>query len=101
MRIRVFHRDRTTRAYRRASESLHSGVHPMAARETRMAWAGRIFGGVLMAAGGFLASGPALAASKIDSGDTAWMLTSTALVLMMTIPGLASSMAAWCAGRTC
>jgi Amt family ammonium transporter len=29
------------------------------------------------------------AAAKIDSGDTAWMLTSTALVLMMTIPGLA------------
>jgi Amt family ammonium transporter len=26
---------------------------------------------------------------KIDTGDTAWMLTSTALVLMMTIPGLA------------
>jgi Amt family ammonium transporter len=25
---------------------------------------------------------------KIDSGDTAWMLTSAALVLMMTIPGL-------------
>jgi len=25
----------------------------------------------------------------LDSGDTAWMLTSTALVLMMTIPGLA------------
>ncbi|MEI9996283.1 MAG: ammonium transporter [Rhizomicrobium sp.] len=33
---------------------------------------------------------PALAAPpKIDSGDTAWMLTSSALVLMMTIPGLA------------
>jgi ammonium transporter, Amt family len=29
------------------------------------------------------------AKSAIDSGDTAWMLTSTALVLMMTIPGLA------------
>ncbi len=29
------------------------------------------------------------AAPAIDSGDTAWMLTSTALVLMMTIPGLA------------
>ena len=29
------------------------------------------------------------AAPKLDSGDTAWMLTSTALVLMMTIPGLA------------
>ncbi len=29
------------------------------------------------------------ATSKIDTGDTAWMLTSTALVLMMTVPGLA------------
>jgi Amt family ammonium transporter len=28
-------------------------------------------------------------APKIDSGDTAWMLTSTALVILMTIPGLA------------
>jgi ammonium transporter, Amt family len=28
-------------------------------------------------------------ASKIDKGDTAWMLTSSALVLMMTAPGLA------------
>ena len=26
---------------------------------------------------------------KLDTGDTAWMLTSTALVLMMTIPGVA------------
>jgi Amt family ammonium transporter len=34
---------------------------------------------------------PALAedAPKLDTGDTAWMLTSTAIVLMMTIPGLA------------
>jgi Amt family ammonium transporter len=34
---------------------------------------------------------PALAADapKIDTGDTAWMLTSSALVLLMTIPGLA------------
>jgi len=33
---------------------------------------------------------PAIAAAQdaIDSGDTAWMLTSTALVLFMTIPGL-------------
>jgi Amt family ammonium transporter len=30
-----------------------------------------------------------LGADKINSGDTAWMLASTALVLMMTIPGLA------------
>ncbi len=29
------------------------------------------------------------AESSLDSGDTAWMLTSTALVLFMTIPGLA------------
>ncbi len=39
-----------------------------------------------------LAAAPALAQDappKLDSGDTAWMLTSTALVLMMTIPGLA------------
>jgi len=30
-----------------------------------------------------------LGADKINTGDTAWMLASTALVLMMTIPGLA------------
>jgi Amt family ammonium transporter len=39
-----------------------------------------------------LAAMPAMAQDegpKIDTGDTAWMLTSTALVLMMTIPGLA------------
>ena len=32
---------------------------------------------------------PAVSPPKIDSGDTAWMLTSAALVLMMTAPGLA------------
>jgi Amt family ammonium transporter len=39
-----------------------------------------------------LAAAPAFADDappKIDSGDTAWMLASTALVLLMTIPGLA------------
>mgnify|MGYP001231810348 CR=1 FL=1 len=37
------------------------------------------------------ATSGALAAEtpKLDTGDTAWMLTSTALVLMMTIPGVA------------
>ena len=34
------------------------------------------------------AEAAAAAAPKFDTGDTAWMLTSTALVLMMTIPGL-------------
>jgi Amt family ammonium transporter len=32
---------------------------------------------------------PATPAPKIDTGDTAWVLTSSALVLMMTAPGLA------------
>jgi len=36
-----------------------------------------------------LAAAPAAEVSTLDSGATAWMLTSTALVLMMTIPGLA------------
>src|SRR5512143_4095150 len=35
------------------------------------------------------AAPPAPPAPTLDHGDTAWMLTSTALVLMMTIPGLA------------
>ncbi len=32
---------------------------------------------------------PAPTSSKIDTGDTSWVLTSTALVMLMTIPGLA------------
>ena len=32
---------------------------------------------------------PAFAQDALDTGDTAWMLTSTVLVLLMTIPGLA------------
>jgi ammonium transporter, Amt family len=47
---------------------------------------------LFLIAGAFivLAALPALAeqAPKIDKGDNAWMLTSSALVLMMTIPGL-------------
>src|SRR5215510_14320409 len=35
------------------------------------------------------AATPAPAPPKIDAGDTAWVLTSSALVLMMTAPGLA------------
>ena len=35
------------------------------------------------------AAAAAAVVPKLDSGDTAWMLTSTALVLLMTIPGLA------------
>ncbi len=47
-----------------------------------------LFGAVVL-----FASAPGLAladeAPKLSSGDTAWMLTSTALVLLMTVPGLA------------
>jgi hypothetical protein len=39
--------------------------------------------------GGILTPLPAIAADGIDSGDTAWILVSTALVLFMPIPGLA------------
>ena len=37
----------------------------------------------------FIFASPALAAHGLDSGDTAWMLVSALLVLMMTVPGLA------------
>ena len=42
-----------------------------------------------MAALAVFSSSAFAATPKFDSGDTAWMLTSSALVLMMTIPGLA------------
>jgi Amt family ammonium transporter len=35
------------------------------------------------------ASGQAMAADALSSGDTAWIITATALVLFMTLPGLA------------
>ena len=44
--------------------------------------------GQLGAAGALLAAPVLAAAGELDSGDTAWMLTATALVLLMTIPGL-------------
>ena len=41
-------------------------------------------------AGGALALAPLAArADSLDTGDTAWMLTATALVLLMTLPGVA------------
>jgi Amt family ammonium transporter len=47
----------------------------------------------------FLLAMPAFAADAppLDRGDTAWMLTSTALVLMMTVPAWRCSTPAWCA----
>jgi len=50
------------------------------ARRSLLAVAGVLFLAV--------APGAALAETALDTGDTAWMLTSTALVLFMTLPGL-------------
>ena len=53
---------------------------------------GRMACGIAATLGLVFAAAPALAqemTSKIDGGDTAWMISATALVLMMTIPGLA------------
>ena len=41
------------------------------------------------AATALLMPGQALAANATDTGDTAWLITATALVLFMTLPGLA------------
>ena len=46
------------------------------------------------------AAAAAAPAPAIDTGDTAWMLASTALVLMMTVPGLALFYAGMVARRT-
>src|SRR5271154_2069490 len=52
----------------------------------RLSWGvGALATIMLMAAPAFADDAP----PKLDSGDTAWMLASTALVLLMTIPGLA------------
>jgi Amt family ammonium transporter len=46
--------------------------------------------GIIVALAGTLMAVPAFAQDPtINSGDTAWMMTSTALVLLMTLPGLA------------
>ena len=64
------------------------------AKEQKMALT-RIIGQVVLFAAGSLFALPAFAqaaatpAPTLNSGDTAWMLTSSMLVLLMTIPGLA------------
>ena len=45
--------------------------------------------GAVLAAGAGLPAASWAGTTGVDSGDTAWLLTSTALVLFMTIPGLA------------
>jgi ammonium transporter, Amt family len=50
-------------------------------------WTGAVL--AQQAPGAVAPAAAVLASGGINAGDTAWMLTSTALVLMMTIPGLA------------
>ena len=45
--------------------------------------------GLIALAAGLLAATAACAEPTVNKGDNAWMLTSTVLVLLMTIPGLA------------
>src|SRR6266568_2235592 len=68
-----------------------------AAPKKRNAWRAGVARAGLALLPALLLAGPAFAddAPKLDSGDTAWMLSSTALVLMMTIPGLALFYAGW------
>ncbi len=66
----------------------HDQAQPAALRVGAWRLAARLGAGALA----LLTAAPAALAQEepaLDSGDTAWMLTSTALVLMMTIPGLA------------
>ncbi len=56
------------------------------ARGRGLRWVAAVFA-ALAGAGSAAAEGAAV--SAVDSGDTAWMLTSMALVLFMTLPGLA------------
>src|SRR5258708_8415116 len=58
----------------------------MRMKHSRPMWGiGALLPAIMAAASAFADDGP----PKLDSGDTAWMLASTALVLLMTIPGLA------------
>ncbi len=66
-------------------------VAKILARAARGTALGALVGLLAIASAMTLAAGAAWGADKptIDHGDTAWMLASTALVLMMTIPGVA------------
>jgi len=57
--------------------------------------------GLAALAVGLFAATAAYAEPTVNKGDNAWMLTSTVLVLLMTIPALRCSTADWSAPRTC
>ena len=77
------------KAYKRARLRKTQNVGEIMKGETSP---GRIVVRTGIALGLALAASPALGqgvASKIDPADTAWMISASALVLMMTVPGLA------------
>ena len=57
--------------------------------------------GLTALAVGMFAATAAYAEPTVNKGDNAWMLTSTVLVLLMTIPGLALFYGGLSAPRTC
>jgi Amt family ammonium transporter len=57
--------------------------------------------GLAALAVGLFAATAAYAEPTVNKGDNAWMLTSTVLVLLMTIPAWRCSMAVSSAPRTC
>jgi Amt family ammonium transporter len=68
----------TSLVKQRFEKLIPSGLGPLARWTPALAFLAALF-----------VAGPAFAEDTLDSGDTAWILTSTALVLFMTIPGLA------------
>ena len=58
-------------------------------RFTRRAWRAAVLASSTLLATGLPVLAQDAAAPTLDTGNTAWMLTSTALVLLMTIPGIA------------
>src|SRR5450756_1681208 len=65
-----------------ALNHIHSGVKQMTFKRPYSA-------GLAALAVGLFAATAAYAEPTVNKGDNAWMLTSTVLVLLMTIPGLA------------
>src|SRR6185312_16537002 len=86
-RVSPFRACRTLRSAKRC------GGHAAARERERMKYMMRIHfrSAIFATLAAFPWCQPAFAqnAPKLDTGNTAWMLTATALVLMMTIPGLA------------
>jgi len=75
--------------FRRFSRPFLHAFHRLSHRHAALAgvWAAL---GIALPASAEQASGPALvAASTLQGADTAWLMVSTALVLLMTLPGIA------------